>query len=62
MTVKKKRGIGLIASGVAFLVAGIFVINAGLPTVVPQIFSLIALVTNAIGIAFVYPNDKQING
>jgi len=58
MSTKKKKGLGLILSGAAFLVAGIFIIGSNIPSFLPQIFAIVALVTNALGIVFVYPDEK----
>jgi len=59
MSDKKKKGVGLIASGVAFIIAGIFTgFAANAPAALPQIFAIVALVLNALGIAFVIPKDE----
>ena len=59
MTAKKKKGIGFILSGVAFLIVGIFSIKGSVPPSLGQIFSIVGLVANAVGIAFVYPDEVK---
>lgn len=56
MSDKKKKGIGFIATGIAFIIAGIFTGFAeSVPAALPQIFAILALVLNAIGIVFIIP-------
>lgn len=61
MTNKKKKGLGFIISGAAFIVVGAFVFKSSLPALLPQIFVAIGLVLKTFGITFVYP-DENSNG
>jgi len=59
MSPKKKKGIGFIATGLAFIVAGIFTGFANsVPPALPQIFSIVALVLGALGMPFIIPKDE----
>jgi hypothetical protein len=59
MSNKKKKGLGFILSGVAFLIVGVFSIKGNVPPTLGQIFSIVGLVANALGIAFVYPDEAK---
>jgi len=59
MSPKKKKGLGFMATGLAFIVAGIFTgFAANVPDALPQIFSIIALVLGALGMPFIIPKDE----
>jgi len=58
MSTKKKKGLGLILTGAAFLVVGIFTIGSSVPHFLPQLFVIIGLIAKSLGIVFVYPDEK----